>query len=251
MQYNYASFFGKRLTTIKKSSLQWTAWVECTIGFLHDSNCQYLCVSVKSTVKFSESHKPEHSGVLREGMTEKETREAAEASRQSCSNFLVCLFFKWRNRDREKHLTLERVGWRPKYASCQPTKKERHYFCALSKICTVALPPPLLSMFFLPDQQPMLLTLFGNFLLKSISRQDFAEDNFSFQISLCSLTWLDNSTEWFPGHQGRVCLHAIVFLLPSCSLNPVLHWKAQRQSNIFGKDLCKSCGMHTRLNRLI
>lgn len=69
-----------------------------------------LCVSDRSTVQLSESHNLEERGYLRECMTEKETREVAEASKQSCGSFFVCLFFKWRNIDREKYLTLERVG---------------------------------------------------------------------------------------------------------------------------------------------
>jgi len=96
--------FGKRLLTIKeKSNLQWTAQDECTIGFLHNSNCQWLCVTVRSTVRLSEYHKPEHRGDLRMCITERKTREVAEASRRSCGNFLVCLFLKWKNIDREKH----------------------------------------------------------------------------------------------------------------------------------------------------
>ena len=64
-----------------------------------------VCVSVRSPAL--ESHKPEHRGDLRECMTEKEIREVAGARRQSCGNFLVCLFFKWRSIDREEPLTLE------------------------------------------------------------------------------------------------------------------------------------------------
>lgn len=162
-------------------------------------------------------------------MTGKETREVAEASKQSCGSFLVCLFFKWRNIDREKHLTLERVGWRPKYTGCQPTIKDRHCFCALSKMWAVALPttttsPSSFPCSSFPDQQPTLVTLFGPFLAEKeilMFRENFAEDSFGFQvISPHSLTCLYSCAEWPPRENLPPFFWAIGFLAPFLQPQP-------------------------------